>query len=87
MSGSCVLTILACMACVVVCQVYGGTYENQISAKDRQDILHYAAKILKLALRGDDFGFPSSLQPETKRTSGMLDAVINMPDLYKAGRK
>ena len=49
-----------------------------------QAILHYAAKIVRLALHGSD---TEMLPADVKRNSGMLDAVMNMPDLMRNGRK
>ena len=47
-----------------------------------QELAKYAAKMLQILMHeGSD-------QPiQIKRNSGMLDAVINMPDLFHAGRK
>ncbi len=50
-----------------------------------QAIVHYAARIVRLVMgEGQQQAF---LPEQDKRNSGMLDAVINMPDLFKAGRK
>ncbi|ELU12143.1 hypothetical protein CAPTEDRAFT_204689 [Capitella teleta] len=75
------LTVVVCIISLTVFQVCARPYDTQLSEKDRQEIMHYAASILKIA-----FG-QGYLPTQEKRNSGMLDAVINMPDLFKAGRK
>ena len=47
-----------------------------------QEILHLAARILKLAL-----GETPIENLAQKRNAGMLDAVLDMPDLLVAGRR
>lgn len=76
------VALVVCVACLCISSVCARPYEGQLSNKDRQDILHYAAKIVRIVV-GDEAG----LTTEDKRNSGMLDAVIQMPDLFKAGRK
>ena len=44
--------------------------------------MHYAAKILKVTFGDDEY-----LPGQDKRNSGRLDTVLNMPDLFKVGRK
>jgi len=56
---------------------------SAISGKERQELAKYAAKMLQILLHGSD----AALMPAQKRNSGMLDAVINMPDLFNAGKK
>lgn len=55
-----------------------------LAAKERQELAKYAAKMLQILLH--DSG-NSELPVESKRNSGMLDAVIGMPDLFRAGKK
>ena len=49
-----------------------------------QDILHYATRIIKIALGGADEGVGPA---GAKRSSGLLNTVIDMPDLDRFGRR
>lgn len=82
-SATMILAIVVCVASLLFSTAVARPYENQLNDKERQEILHYAAKIVRLVL-GEDTPF---VPGQEKRNSGMLDAVINMPDLFKAGRK
>ena len=50
-----------------------------------QDIMHYAAKIIRIALGGPEgnHGFGTA----EKRNSGLLNTVLDMPDLERYGRR
>ena len=50
----------------------------------QQDILHYASKIVKIALGGQE---GNGVGTAEKRNSGLLNTVIDMPDLDRFGRR
>jgi len=77
------ITVFICAASLLLDHVTARPY-NSLSDKDREDILHYAAKIVRIALGDEAAAMPGS--SANKRNSGMLDAVINMPDLFRAGK-
>ncbi|XP_046572001.1 cerebrin prohormone-like [Haliotis rubra] len=55
-------------------------YQSQLEEKARQEVIHLAARIIKLTMYG------SRLEMANKRNGGTLDSLFNLPDLSDNGR-
>ncbi len=49
-----------------------------------QDVLHNAIQIIRIVMGGD---ITDQFLPPVKKSPGHLDAVLDMPDLFNAGKK
>lgn len=74
------VAVLLCASLLLV-PASARPYSGQLTPRDRQLVMHYATEIVRVVM-GE-----AAPPAEQKRNSGMLDAVMNMPNLYNAGRK
>ena len=49
--------------------------------------MHYAAKIIRIALGGPESNNGFNMGTAHKRNSGLLNTVLDMPDLDRFGRR
>lgn len=80
---ACLLTILLQS---VTCHSLFRDSPESLSEAERQDLLNYASRLANMASHNDVYRHPG-YQIAQKRNPGMLETILQMPDIMGHGRK